>query len=309
MRKGTALLLIAVFLACAAPEALAAEKPVIAFSLSADGNADRLPIDAVKTYTNEKNKVYVFLPGVWTDREIHLWFTVEKEATFDGVKVQSGDAVVIKSPRVTMKIGTRTYELNILWGSFIPVMFIRTETGSLSRIEASKDYKETGEMLMLNGEGGREYAGALKYIKMRGNMSTRFPKKNYGIKLESGTNLLGFGKAKRWVLTGNARDHSLLRSQITFEMARYVGLAYTPECAQVDLYINNEYRGTYLFSEKIEINGGRIDIDSLEDATADVNDADLETYPQTGPQRAPQTVLLRVPRRNLRTISWIIEEF
>ena len=30
---------------------------------------------------------------------------------------------------------------------------------------------------------------------------------------------------------------------------------------------------------------------------------------QTGPQRAPQTVPLRVPRRNLRTIPWIIEEF
>ena len=288
MKKRLLAILLAALVICSLPQALAAEKPVIAFSLSGDGDAGSLPIDAVMTYTNEKSKVYVFLPGVWTDREVHLWFTSETEATFGGEKVHSGDTVRITSPRVTMKIGRRTYELNIMWGSFIPVLFIRTETGSLSRIEASKEYKEAGEMLMLGGDGREEYSGALKYIKMRGNMSTRFPKKNYGIKLESGKNLLGFGKAKRWVLTGNARDHSLLRSQITFEMARYAGLAYTPECAQVDLYINHEYRGTYLFSEKIEINGGRIETENLEDATADVNGADPETYPQVGPEKASE---------------------
>ena len=281
------ILITAAFIMLAIGRASAAEKPVIAFSQTAGTDGSALPIDAVTTYT-KGSKIYAFLPGAWTGSDIHLWFTGAEEATVDGNTVKSGDIVPVTAERMRIVINRKTYDLNILRGSAIPVLFIRTESGSLENIEASKENKETGELLMLNEKGGQEYAGALKYVKMRGNMSTRFLKKNYGIKLETGTDLLGFGKAKRWVLTGNNRDHSLLRNQITFEMARYTGMAYTPDCAQTDLYINNEYRGTYLLSDKIEINGGRVEIDSLEDDTEAVNDMPLENYAPVGPTEAEE---------------------
>ncbi len=262
----------------------------LAFSLSpgVDGQA---PIDAISTYTSQ-NTVYLFLPGAWQGRPLHLWFTGAEEAAVNGEALLPGSEVRLPEggdDALTVAIGTRTYHVRVMHGSAIPALFIATQTGSLDRIEASKEYKEPGEMLMLAPDGSVAFSGALEHMKLRGNMSTRFSKKNYTVKLEKGADLLGMGKAKRWVLTGNARDHSLLRNQITLEMARYAGLAYTPECAQVELYVNGEYRGVYLLSEKVEINDHRIEIEDLEKATEKLNEQELDSFPRVGPAKPAET--------------------
>ena len=90
------------------------------------------------------------------------------------------------------------------------------------------------------------------------------------------------GKAKRWVLQGSYRDKTMLRNQIVYTMASYVGLPYTPEVVQVDVYFNHEYNGIYLLTEKIEVNKSRVDINDLEAANKAVNDQPLDSYPTVG---------------------------
>ena len=71
------------------------------------------------------------------------------------------------------------------------------------------------------------------------------------------------GKSKTWLLISSARDHSFLRNVITSDLATYAGLAYSPEMVHVNLYINGEYRGLYLLSEKVQLSSSRVDIEDL----------------------------------------------
>ena len=107
-------------------------------------------------------------------------------------------------------------------------------------------------------------------------------KKNYQIKLTKGADLLGMGKAKKWILTGNYRDKSCLRNMIMLDLSVAVSLRYTPQHAFAELYINHEYRGLYLFSEKVEISDERVSIHNLEKETEKLNEPALSSFRRIG---------------------------
>lgn len=98
-------------------------------------------------------------------------------------------------------------------------------------------------------------------IKGRGNYSWSAPKKPYNLKFDKKTDLLGMGSAKKWVMTANYWDKTMLRNYITLMLAKEMGINYAVDVAFVDLYINEEYMGNYLVSEKVEIGKQRINID------------------------------------------------
>ena len=68
------------------------------------------------------------------------------------------------------------------------------------------------------------------------------------------------GTAKKWILTANAFDDTLLRNAVAFSIAKMLGLDYTPDVQFVDVYANGKFLGNYLLSEKIEIGKNRINI-------------------------------------------------
>jgi len=76
---------------------------------------------------------------------------------------------------------------------------------------------------------------------------------------------------RQWILVPNAFDDTLLKSKICYDIAYGMGLAYTPECQYVDCYINGEYRGNYLLSEKVEIGENRVAIYNLEKENETLN--------------------------------------
>lgn len=108
--------------------------------------------------------------------------------------------------------------------------------------------------------GGMNITDQKISIKGRGNSTWTHPKKPYNIKLEKKTDLLGMGSAKRWVLLANYWDKTLLRNYLTLTLGKDMGLEFTPECRFVDLYINGEYRGNYLLTEKVELGKNRVDV-------------------------------------------------
>lgn len=244
---------------------------------------DELPADAI-TWYKKGSKYYLFLPGAVDTDQMRVYFTGVSEITLDGQTLANGDAFSFTPDTAgKLRAAGKVYTIEVMQGAQIPALYIQTESGSLKTIEASKANKEKGELLAVDENGNTVYDGALAHIKIRGNMSTRFNKKSYTVKLEKSTNMFGFGKAKKWVLIGNARDKSLLRNQITYNMARYVGLPCTPDCRQVDLYINREYRGAYLFSDKVQISKANVDIFDLEEATEELNEQALSAYSAVGP--------------------------
>ena len=255
-------------------------------SLSAQEDGGEMPMDAVM-WQRVGSKYYLFLPGGLDLAEARIWFAGSGEVTVNGTKLRSGDRVpgLKADEAAVIRYSGRGYSVRVMQGSPIPALFVNTATGDMKKIDRSKEYKEAADLLMFNGDGSAAYDGALEHMKLRGHTSALFNKKGYTIKLAQKTDLLGMGKAKKWVLTSNARDHSLIRNQICFGLAACVGLPYTPECRPVELYLNHSYNGAYILQEKVEIGENRVDIRDLEKATEAVNEKPLSDYPAASSKR------------------------
>lgn len=249
--------------------------------ISSDGT---LTPDAITFNKNEGKGYTLYLPGYLDTKTLQFGVADGVSFTYGSRKIKTGDsAEIIKPGTVQIKIGKQKGSLTIMRGSQnMPALFVTTESGSLKKIESNKANREPGRLVLRGPDGTAQYDGALEHIKCRGNSSMTFTKKNYQIKLEKSTDLLGMGKAKKWILTGNYRDKSYLRNQIMLDLASAINLAYTPEHTPAELYINHEYRGLYLFSEKVEIDKDRVAITNLESATEKLNDKALDQYKIAG---------------------------
>lgn len=276
-------LLLCLLMLCFAMSAAQAAGGVTLW-VSGDGNQG---VDAIEWYLN-KNVYYLFLPGNVDRAELRIGFSGTEQLKIGGETVQKGDSASVLPDEKTVITDARgkKYTLQVMQGSAnLPALYITTESGTLDKIHAKKTNKEAGSLIFVTPEGEKAYDGALTQIKMRGNSSTTFKKKNYQIKLEDGANLMGMGKSRTWILTGNSRDKSLLRNQITLDMAMHSGLSYTPEHISAEVYINNQYMGLYLFSEKVMIDDDRVAITDLEAMNENLN-GNVEEAAMVGPKKA-----------------------
>lgn len=121
-----------------------------------------------------------------------------------------------------------------------------------------------------------EYDGYIG-IEIRGNTAQMFPKKSYTVetRLSDGSNnnvsLLGLPAENDWVLHGPYSDKSLMRNALAYTIGSGMENGWHPRTRFVELEINGEYRGIYLFVEKIKIDKNRVDIATLkpEDISGD----------------------------------------
>ena len=257
----------------------------ISVSAAGDEGNDQLPACAVEWQKTGEKEYALLLPGITDWEETRIWFSGTDEIIINDTTYRNGDRIseLITDGNNVVRDGKRKYNLLVWQGSAIGAAFVETASGSMKKINASTGYKEKGgSLVFFNPEGDVAFQGAMAHFKMRGNTAATLDKKNYGFKLKKGADLAGLGKAKRWVLLGNARDLTLLRNQICLGMARFVGIKYTPDAAPVDLYLNHRYNGCYLLSEKIEVNSKRVDIFDLQKANEEVNPEPLKSYPRVG---------------------------
>ena len=240
----------------------------------------------------EEVKIYF---GVWDkSAEAFSYDSTNGYVTIDGKQYHSGDTLLLPESgnKLVFTYGSGiTADVGIKKSANIPSMFIQTESGSMQAIDADKDKKtkEKGDILIIRDDGTVDYQGAMKQIKGRGNATWQLPKKPYNIKLSESANLLGMGKAKGWCLLANYLDTSLLRNKIIYNLAEETGISFTMDSRSVDLYLNGEYAGTYLITEKVEIDKNRVNITDLEKATEKANvplpgeeEVDLELYSAGG---------------------------
>ena len=255
----------------------------------AAGGTENVQGDAIHWWYSERTrKCYLFLPAGAELSRMRIWFKTSTDSIEAGEKtIRSGDPADFLAPGTEMILGSGSerYTLAVMQSSKVPAMFIATESGSARKIHGDKDYREKGSMVLINADGSLAYDGLLEHVKGRGNSTFAYPKKPYQIKLNESVDLYGMGKAKTWVLLANYEDNSLLRNKIAFALAQAAGLAYTSKSQAVDVYLNGDYRGSYLLCEKVEIGSARVDIADLEEATEDVNEKPLNEYPAYGVER------------------------
>lgn len=108
----------------------------------------------------------------------------------------------------------------------------------------------------VNRPGDKPEISSDMQIRIRGNSSRNFEKKNYYIKLETkdGENrqepLLGMDAHHEWALHGPYLDKSLLRNYMWYNIAGEI-MDYSPNVRFCEVMINGEYKGLYVLTETI----------------------------------------------------------
>ena len=106
-------------------------------------------------------------------------------------------------------------------------------------------------------------------IEIRGASSQMFDKKSYGLETWDNNNedinvsLLGMPEEEDWVLHGPYSDKSLIRNKLIYDLSTDIG-RYASRTRFVELIINGDYKGVYVFMEKLKRDKNRIDISKLE---------------------------------------------
>lgn len=218
-------------------------------------------------HDTQKEQWYLFLTNqvVISDAEVQLQGAVVSadKGTLDpqtnvlrGAFTQNGDSVVIS-------LADGSSETITVMQSELPSLYIALDGVTLDTVHQDKSVKYAGTAVTLtdtaNKENDLHVTNAT--FKGRGNTSwAYYQKKGYQIKFDKKTSVLGMAKAKKWVLLANASDDSMMRNKLSFSLADQLGMTYAPDCAYVDLWINGEYRGTYLVCEKVELGTTRLNL-------------------------------------------------
>lgn len=174
--------------------------------------------------------------------------------------------------------------------SNLPIVLITTDNdpNTGQPIEIPDDPKVLGTMkVIFRPDGSRNYlddqntTAYLNYngrigIELRGSSSQELPKKPYGLTTLKSDNvsnnnvvILGMPKENDWVLNSLAFDPSLMRDYLSYELARNIG-NYSSRGQYCEVVINGDYKGLYVFMEKLKIDTERINILKL---TTSDNDA------------------------------------
>ena len=116
----------------------------------------------------------------------------------------------------------------------------------------NQQIKYADNSLMLNVDNKRRLFEKVE-IKGHGNRSWEMEKKSYRIKFNEKVDLLGMGKAKKWVLIANILDDSLLRNDLGFFLNRMIVDDSPMFGDYVELYVNGEELGLYYATKSIDI--------------------------------------------------------
>ena len=113
-------------------------------------------------------------------------------------------------------------------------------------------------------------------IEIRGESSQYFDKKSYGFETwdenyeDMDVSLLDFPEEEDWILYGPYSDKSLIRNKLIYELSNQMGM-YASRTQFIELSINSEYKGLYVFMEKLKRDKNRINISKLKETDLDEN--------------------------------------
>lgn len=186
----------------------------------------------------------------------------------------------------------------------LPIVVIDTKGNSIKREEET-----LGEIQIYNNKDGLNKLTDIPQttikanFKIRGNSSSKYPKKQYSIDLLNGKgnskeeSILGMPKNSEWVLNAPFSDKSLLRNYLAFNTASNI-MEYAPRVEFCEVFLLDDgsleikeenYQGVYIMVEKIERSADRVNITKTienRDETSFIiakdrkkeNDIQLETY-------------------------------
>lgn len=167
----------------------------------------------------------------------------------------------------------------ILTDSNLPIVVIETDNG----VTIPDDPRVYGNMKIIwHQDGSRNYMTDinnpefLNYdgrisIEIRGSTSQMLPKKPYGLttlqeddETNNNVSLLGMPKENDWVLNALAFDQTGMRDVLSYELSEKLG-QYVSRRVYCEVVINNDYKGLYVFMEKIKVDDNRVNVEKMDE--------------------------------------------
>ena len=150
-----------------------------------------------------------------------------------------------------------SYTVNLVKFTGLPILEIYTN--NFEPVDSRNEYIDA----RITIDGWRYFSNlSVSDIEIRGRGHSTwewYPKKPYQIKFLNDKEILGMPPAKRWILLAEYADKTLMRNKIAFEIGKLSNLSWVPSSEFIELFINDEYQGTYNLTEKIEIHENRLE--------------------------------------------------
>ena len=162
--------------------------------------------------------------------------------------------------------------------SSLPIVVIETDGG----VAIPDDPKVLGTMKVIwHPDGSRNYLtdidnpAFLNYngrigIETRGYSSQMISKKPYSLTTLQADNvthnnvsILGMPEENDWVLNNLAYDQTGMRDVLTYGISEQMG-QYTPRRVYCEVMVNGDYKGLYVFMEKIKVDKNRVNVEKLD---------------------------------------------
>ncbi|MBP3766841.1 MAG: CotH kinase family protein [Prevotella sp.] len=197
--------------------------------------------------------------------KINTW---DNNATLNGIDAYirkangAGDPTISFIPEV---IAQRTQK------SDVPTIYIDTKDNEVIQPSTDEFVPAAIQVFDKNNMIGGNFTETNTFMEIRGRNKTEWSddaitKKSYRLKFakdekdDAGNvttshkhDLTGGGYTKRnWILVANAADESMVRNALADELGKAMGFEFTPNYQFVDLYINNDYKGTYMATDHVE---------------------------------------------------------
>ncbi len=259
---------------------------------------------------------YFLLPGTVDPKNITVKYTGSYMICNEkgDVELYSGDTVVCDGNKGTISIKEydsdkktyNKYSVNVIFGSDIGSVYITLDGGdkAFNRVNTSKENDETGDITVIDKAGNVIYDGEMTRLAGHGLTSystgpSSQVKNSLNLNIAEKTELIyGAGDAKKWVLLtprryAGDRDTTGLSQIAAFRTYSAIigNKRASIEGEYIDLYVNGEYRGLYILTERMN-DGGAIDVKGLEDyVTPSGNLKTVRDYENNGRDPALNTGL------------------
>lgn len=174
----------------------------------------------------------------------------------------------------------RVYTVDVDWltdGSKpVPRMDIHVE-GGYKLIHNNKDiYRDAN--FKITGYGVYDDFEDSMQIKGRGNTSWSWSKKPYRLKFPEKVKPFGLTKGKSWVLLSNHQRGALMANAIAMKIGQLIDAPCTNHIIPVELYMDDTYVGSYMFTEKVGFSNNSVDVDEATGYMLELDSYYDETY-------------------------------
>ncbi len=157
---------------------------------------------------------------------------------------------------VSSKGFKKNYFVKVNWNKKVAIPHIYITTEGNAGITSKENYVQAD--ISIDGRNiYSNYTGTTK-IKGRGNSTWGYPKKPYRLKLDSKASLLGLSAEKDWVLLANYLDGTNMLNAIAMKTGKLLDIPYANNIIPVELTLNGEYKGLYMFTEQVEVESNRV---------------------------------------------------